>query len=83
VPFPSSSESIGYQPFFGKYASTGRSSSEESSTSSSESPEKHKPQTKPSTPPPTGGAGTGAGDAPKVREQTPQVGAGGGTAPPG
>ncbi len=91
VPFPSSSESINYQPFFGKYASTGKavesSGNEEESPSSSKKKEKSKsthagpthPETEPTHP-----AGNEApnGPAPQVHEQTPQAGAGGGTTAP-
>jgi len=78
VPFPSAGESISYQPFFGKYASTGRSgepgSSSESGTGTGtgSGKEKHKP-----TPPPkphtearheeTGGGGPTGGGAPTGR----------------
>ena len=74
VPFSSSSEAASYQPFFGKFASTGRqvetSPGEEESpakTKSKEEKPKHAEHPHP---------------APQVREQTPQVGAGGGTGAP-
>ncbi len=108
VPFPSAGESLSYQPFFGKYASTGRSSGE-SSSSSEESltqggaKEKHKPKPSPGAKPHaeahheekggggpgggrgpagTGPPGQGGGGGPKVHEQAPQTGAGGGTTAP-
>jgi penicillin-binding protein 1A len=75
VPFLSSSEAPSYQPFFGKYASTGKqvetSGSEEGSSSKGKKEKKEKP--KPAEHP---------HPAPQVREQTPQVGAGGGTSAP-
>ncbi|MFI5010566.1 MAG: transglycosylase domain-containing protein [Solirubrobacterales bacterium] len=103
VPFPSAGESISYQPFFGKYASTGRSSEPSSSSESGTSTEtggagKHKPapaakphpeahheETGGGGPPgggPPGGAGNQNGGGPRVHEQTPQAGPGGGTSAP-
>jgi penicillin-binding protein 1A len=90
VPFPSGGESISYQPFFGKYASTGKavesSSSEEEASFKKGKPEKKKEKQekkeekgeapeKPRAVEPTH-------PAPRVREQKPQVGPGGGTGPP-
>ncbi len=65
VPFLSAGEAPSYQPFFGKYASTGRSgepgTSEESSTETSTTggKEKPKPSTKPHAVAPHGEAGGG------------------------
>ncbi len=89
VPFPSGGESPSYQPFFGKYASTGKavesSSSEEGTSFKKGKPEKKAKQEKkeekqeaherPRALEPTH-------PAPRVREQKPQVGPGGGTGPP-
>jgi penicillin-binding protein 1A len=90
VPFPTSSESLAYQPFFGKYASTGKaveSSGNEEESSSSAKKEKskgtHAEPTHPETEPkhPAGNEAPNA-PAPQVHEQTPQAGAGGGTTAP-
>ncbi len=77
--FPAPSEQISYQPFFGKFATTGQSSSEESSESAE--PEKKSPAHKkggpgeyrtPGTEPSGGGnAETGPGAAPRARERAP------------
>jgi penicillin-binding protein 1A len=82
VPFPSSSESISYQPFFGKYASTGKAV--ESSSSEEESASKHKQEKKekPEKPKAPESAHEPVHPAPQVREQTPQAGPGGGTSAP-
>ena len=84
VPFPSSSESISYQPFFGKFASTGRQTEASGSEEESSAKEKQeKPKPKHSEPPhPTGEPGPPHGAAPQVHEQTPQTSAGGGTTAP-
>jgi penicillin-binding protein 1A len=97
VPFPSSSESISYQPFFGKYASTGRTVEPTPGEEGAGTGKKEKKPGKPSGPPSEaeheatnhggggpggGGGGNGGGGAPQVQEQTPQVGAGGGTSAP-
>jgi penicillin-binding protein 1A len=75
VPFPSSSEAASYQPFFGKFASTGKqveaSGSEEESSAKGKKEKKEKPKPAEHT-----------HAAPQVREQTPQAGAGGGTTAP-
>jgi penicillin-binding protein 1A len=91
VPFPSPGESISYQPFFGKYASTGRggapSSSENELAAPAAGPEKTKPHAGPHKPsneeapvhvhePPA------HGPEPQVHEQAPQAGPGGGTSAP-
>lgn len=90
VPFPSSSESLSYQPFFGKYASTGKAveasgSEEESSATGKKEKSKgtHSGPTHPETEPthPAGNA-VPNGPVPQVHEQTPQAGAGGGTTAP-
>lgn len=83
VPFPSGGESVSYQPFFGKYASTGKqvesSGSEEESTTAAKHEkkpgEKKEKQEKPTPLEPTH-------PAPQVREQKPQAGPGGGTTAP-
>jgi penicillin-binding protein 1A len=81
VPFPSGGESISYQPFFGKYASTGKqvessgSEEEASSKGKAEKKEKKEKKEKPKSLEPTH-------PAPQVREQTPQAGPGGGTTAP-
>jgi penicillin-binding protein 1A len=51
--FPAASEQISYQPFFGKFASTGQSSSGEEGNES-ESEKKHKPKSAPAEPPAAG-----------------------------
>jgi penicillin-binding protein 1A len=84
VPFPSSSESISYQPFFGKYASTGKAVE---TTSGEESGSAVKKEDKPVKPPAeapieTHEAPAPPAAAPQVHEQTPQVGAGGGSPAP-
>jgi penicillin-binding protein 1A len=93
VPFPSGGESLSYQPFFGKYASTGKavesSSGEEASGFKKGKPEKQAKQEKKEAkreakqeahekPP----APEPPHPAPQVHEQKPQVGPGGGTGPP-
>ncbi len=88
VPFPSSSEAISYQPFFGKYASTGKAvepSPGEEPGSAGKKKEKPPPKPPPGPPSEAGQGGPnqgGGGGAPQVKEQTPQVGAGGGTSAP-
>ena len=88
--FPAPKEQISYQPFFGKYASTGASSSSESESESekstpghkpshtpgaAEQPAEHTPQAPaPQTPEPT---------SPPVKESPPTVGGAGGAEPPG
>jgi penicillin-binding protein 1A len=83
--FPSPSEQISYQPFFGKFATTGQSSSEESSESTE--PEKRKSPHKKNAPverpspageQPAGGgnaergtAEPGPGASPRARERAP------------
>jgi penicillin-binding protein 1A len=86
VPFPSAGESPSYHPFFGKYASTGRSvepvsTGESSAGTGTGGAEKHKPAKapKPHAEAPHEEAG---GGGPKVSEQTPQAGPGGGTSAP-
>jgi penicillin-binding protein 1A len=92
VPFPSGGEAISYQPFFGKYASTGKavesSSSEEESgfkKGKPEKPAKHekreKGEAKPEAPEKPR-ALEPTHPAPQVHEQKPQVGPGGGTGAP-
>ena len=61
VEFPAPKESISYQPFFGRFASTGRSGENESS--SSESPEKEKTK-RPGSP--HGRRGAGANERPEA-----------------
>jgi penicillin-binding protein 1A len=78
VPFPSTSESISYQPFFGKYASTGRASSNEESAK--EGGETHKPKGKSHGPSEHGGANAGEE---RVGPGNKGGGGGGGGAGPG
>jgi membrane peptidoglycan carboxypeptidase len=76
--FPSPKEQISYEPFFGKFASTGSSSSvEEGNESESESEKKHKPKSTTAKPPvvesPSGGNEKAGGESheapsPHVRE---------------
>jgi penicillin-binding protein 1A len=79
--FPSPNEQISYQPFFGKFATTGQSSSEESSeiTKPEKKSDAHKKNGQgehhtPATERPAGGgnAETGPGAAPRAREQAPK-----------
>jgi penicillin-binding protein 1A len=79
--FPSPSEQISYQPFFGKFATTGRSSSGESSEGTEPEKNKSGPHKKggpgeyqtPANEPPSGGsnAETGPGASPRARERAP------------
>jgi penicillin-binding protein 1A len=96
VPFPANSEAPTYQPFFGKYASTGRSAPEESAAPSESPAEKGKhhgggPGPPAGTPPPAAEAEHGAPTAHGPAHEAPGAGhtgvtgptggAGGGTAP--
>jgi membrane peptidoglycan carboxypeptidase len=75
--FAAAKESLSYQPFYGKYATTGQSRS--SSEEEGEEPSKHK-TTGPQTQGP-GKGGTGApGPSPPAHEE-PSVGATGGAGP--
>jgi penicillin-binding protein 1A len=75
VPFKPSSESISYQPFYGKYATTGRgSSSEEGSEERSE----RAPPAKPKTPGGTGAPAPAPAPAPAAPRNEPPGQRGGG-----
>ncbi|MEA2335508.1 MAG: penicillin-binding protein [Solirubrobacteraceae bacterium] len=72
VPFSSSSESLSYQPFYGKFATTGQSSSS-SSESESEEPAKQ-PEPKKHTKSPGGAGGPNAAPKRESAPAAPQAG---------
>jgi penicillin-binding protein 1A len=88
--FPAPKEQISYQPFFGKYASTGAPSSSESESESENNASGHPPahtptpanerpaEQRPQTPAPAPAEPT----APPVKEPAPTVGGAGGAEPP-
>jgi penicillin-binding protein 1A len=79
VPFHTTGEAISYQPFFGKYASTGRGTSgEEAGENKKEKPEKNKPKGNPhkpagpGAPKGNGGAEHGGGGPTEAAHEAPE-----------